>query len=42
LQLSPATVERHLANLYGRIGVRGRAGATLYAVRTGLVSGGPA
>ena len=38
LTLSVATVERHLANLYGRIGARGRVDATLYAVRIGLVS----
>jgi DNA-binding CsgD family transcriptional regulator len=36
--LSVATVERHLANMYARIGARGRADATLYAVRSGLIS----
>jgi len=40
LALSVATVERDLANLYERIGARGRADATLYAVRVGLVSPG--
>jgi DNA-binding CsgD family transcriptional regulator len=39
--LSVATVERHLANVYARIGARGRAAATLYAVRSGLVSPQP-
>jgi DNA-binding CsgD family transcriptional regulator len=39
--LSVATVERHLANVYVRIGARGRADATLYAVRSGLVSPQP-
>jgi DNA-binding CsgD family transcriptional regulator len=38
LKLSVATVERHLANTYARIGARGRADATRYAVRVGLVS----
>jgi DNA-binding CsgD family transcriptional regulator len=37
LGLSLATVERHVANIYVRIGARGRAAATLYAVRSGLV-----
>ena len=41
LALSVATVERDLANLYERIGARGRADATLYAVRVGLVSPDP-
>jgi predicted ATPase/DNA-binding CsgD family transcriptional regulator/DNA-binding XRE family transcriptional regulator len=40
LALSLATVERHLAHLYKRIGARGRADATLYAVRVGLVTPG--
>ena len=37
LALSVATVERHLANIFARIGAKGRAAATLYAVRSGLV-----
>jgi DNA-binding CsgD family transcriptional regulator/pimeloyl-ACP methyl ester carboxylesterase len=36
LGLSPHTVERHVANLYGKIGARGRADATAYALRSGL------
>jgi DNA-binding CsgD family transcriptional regulator len=36
LGLSPKTVERHLANIYAKIGVRNRAGAATYALRHGL------
>jgi len=36
LGLSTHTVERHVANLYRKIGARGRADATAYAVRSGL------
>jgi DNA-binding CsgD family transcriptional regulator len=36
LGLSPHTVERHVANLYRKIGARGRADATAYALRSGL------
>jgi len=36
LGLSPHTVERHVANLYRKIGARGRADATAYALRGGL------
>jgi DNA-binding CsgD family transcriptional regulator len=36
LGLSIHTVERHVANLYRKIGARGRADATAYAVRRGL------
>jgi DNA-binding CsgD family transcriptional regulator/pimeloyl-ACP methyl ester carboxylesterase len=36
LGLSTHTVERHVANLYRKIGARGRAGATGYALRHGL------
>jgi len=36
LGLSPQTVERHVANLYRKIGARGRADATAYALRNGL------
>jgi DNA-binding CsgD family transcriptional regulator/pimeloyl-ACP methyl ester carboxylesterase len=36
LGLSTHTVERHVANLYRKIGARGRAGATAYALRHGL------
>ena len=37
LRLSVHTVERHAANLYRKIGARGRADATAYAVRRGIV-----
>jgi DNA-binding CsgD family transcriptional regulator len=33
LSISVATVERHIANVYDKIGVRGRANATAYALR---------
>jgi DNA-binding CsgD family transcriptional regulator/pimeloyl-ACP methyl ester carboxylesterase len=36
LGLSPHTIERHVANLYRKIGARGRADATAYALRNGL------
>ena len=36
LGLSTHTVERHAANLYRKIGARGRADATAYALRHGL------
>jgi non-specific serine/threonine protein kinase len=36
LSLSVRTVERHITNLYGKIGARGRADATAYAIRRGL------
>jgi pimeloyl-ACP methyl ester carboxylesterase/DNA-binding CsgD family transcriptional regulator len=36
LGLSPHTIERHAANLYRKIGARGRADATAYALRGGL------
>jgi predicted ATPase/DNA-binding CsgD family transcriptional regulator len=37
LSVSVATVERHITNLYRKIGARGRADATAYALRAGLV-----
>jgi pimeloyl-ACP methyl ester carboxylesterase/DNA-binding CsgD family transcriptional regulator len=37
LGVSVHTVERHVANLYPKIGARGRADATAYAIRDGLV-----
>ncbi|HZQ35959.1 MAG TPA: LuxR C-terminal-related transcriptional regulator [Dehalococcoidia bacterium] len=37
LSIAEGTVERHLTNLYGKIGVRNRAEATSYAHRHGLV-----
>ena len=36
LVLSVGTVERHIANIYGKIGARGRAEATVYALGHGL------
>lgn len=37
LALSIRTVERHIGNIYGKIGARGRADATVYALTQGLV-----
>ena len=37
LVISPSTVERHITQLYAKIGARGRADATAYAFRHGLV-----
>ena len=37
LVLSIRTVERHIANIYGKIGARGRANATAYALTRALV-----
>jgi DNA-binding NarL/FixJ family response regulator len=37
LTLSVATVERHIANVYTKIGARGRAEATAFAITRGLV-----
>ncbi|MGQ0551572.1 MAG: LuxR C-terminal-related transcriptional regulator [Armatimonadota bacterium] len=37
LVLSVRTVERHIANIYGKIGARGRADATVYALTHGLI-----
>jgi DNA-binding CsgD family transcriptional regulator/pimeloyl-ACP methyl ester carboxylesterase len=36
LGLSTHTIERHVANVYRKIGARGRADATAYAIRNGL------
>jgi DNA-binding NarL/FixJ family response regulator len=36
LVLSVRTVERHIANIYAKIGARGRADATAYALRHGV------
>ena len=35
--LSIRTVERHIGNIYAKIGARGRADATVYALTQGLV-----
>jgi DNA-binding CsgD family transcriptional regulator len=40
LTLSRATVERHITSLYRKIGARGRADATSYALRTGVADRG--
>jgi DNA-binding NarL/FixJ family response regulator len=37
LVLSVATVQRHVANIYTKIGARGRADAAAYALRRGLL-----
>jgi len=37
LVISVATVERHLATIYRKIGARGRADAAVYALSTGLI-----
>jgi DNA-binding CsgD family transcriptional regulator len=37
LTISSHTVERHITHAYGKIGARGRAEATAYALRHGLV-----
>jgi DNA-binding NarL/FixJ family response regulator len=36
LAISPRTVETHLANIYGKLGVRGRTEAMLWAIREGM------
>jgi DNA-binding NarL/FixJ family response regulator len=36
LDLSTHTIERHVVNLYRKIGARGRADATAYAIRNAL------
>jgi DNA-binding NarL/FixJ family response regulator len=38
LQLSPATVERHLATIYRKLGMRGRVEAARYALAHGLAA----
>jgi hypothetical protein len=39
--LSVGTVERHITNLYAKIGARGKADATAYAFRYGLTRAFP-
>jgi two-component system response regulator NreC len=39
LGISPRTVETHLANIYGKLLVRGRTEAMLWAIRAGMVEG---
>jgi DNA-binding CsgD family transcriptional regulator len=41
LGLAVATVERHVANIYTKIGARGRVDATAYAIRHGLAKASP-
>jgi DNA-binding NarL/FixJ family response regulator len=38
LRLTPSTVHRHIANLYRKIDVHGRAEATAFALREGIVT----
>jgi DNA-binding NarL/FixJ family response regulator len=38
LVISTRTVETHLANIYGKLGVRGRTEAMLWAIREGIVN----
>lgn len=37
LGISPKTVERHVTNIYNKIGVTTRAGAAIYALEVGLI-----
>jgi DNA-binding NarL/FixJ family response regulator len=37
LDLAPKTVDRHVQNIYAKIGVSTRAAATLFAVENGLL-----
>ena len=37
LDISPKTVDRHIQNIYRKIGVSSRAAATLFAMDTGLI-----
>ena len=41
LVLSVRTVERHITNLYGKIDARGKADATTFALRHGLIESDP-
>jgi HD-GYP domain-containing protein (c-di-GMP phosphodiesterase class II) len=42
LGISPKTADQHIQNIYGKIGVSTRAGATLFAARHGLAVAEPA
>jgi len=37
LVVSVRTIERHIGNIYGKLGARGRAHATAYALTRGLI-----
>jgi DNA-binding NarL/FixJ family response regulator len=37
LHVSVRTVERHVANIYAKVGARGRANATAYALTQNLI-----
>jgi DNA-binding NarL/FixJ family response regulator len=37
LFLSVRTVERHITNIYGKISARGKADATAFAIKSGMV-----
>ena len=41
LVLSVSTVQRHVANIYAKIGARGRAEATAYALSRGIIQPRP-
>jgi HD-GYP domain-containing protein (c-di-GMP phosphodiesterase class II) len=41
LGISPKTCDHHIQNLYAKVGVSTRAGATLFAMQYGLVTPGP-
>lgn len=38
LGISPKTADNHIQNLYAKIGVKTRAGATLFAIEHGLLA----
>jgi len=40
LGISPKTADRHIQNVYGKIGVSSRAAATLFAMEHGLMAWG--
>lgn len=41
LHIAEKTVKIHVSNILSKLGVQSRTQATLYAIRTGLVSPGP-